>query len=215
MRKPGVRSARSITPWNSRLIFGCQTSRRTMGRARQRWVLCQGLADHYVKPVISPVRLDRLTLPHGQRLVVETRNAETSGGAPAQRGWHGQQLQSPQTLWELASQLSEQIPSNISQPVSKSVAGLQVFTRSGRTAPVTQSRRIPATRLAFQPPGSSVRLRESSGTSASSSIADVKQSRSSPYRLSGSQKSSLRIYGRLTSYKPYARRGKAGSASNV
>ena len=116
-------------------------------------------------------------------------------GAPAQRGSHGQQLQSPQSLWELASQLSEQIPSNISQPVSRSVAGLQVFTRSGRTAPVTRSRRIPATRLAFKPPGSSVRLRESSGTSASSSTADVKESRPSPYRLSGSQKSSLRIYG--------------------
>jgi hypothetical protein len=53
-----------------------------MGGARQRWVLCQGLADHYVKPVIGPVRLDRLTLRHVQRLVVETRNAETSRGRP-------------------------------------------------------------------------------------------------------------------------------------
>lgn len=45
-------------------------------------VLYQGLADHYVKPVIGPVRLDRLTPRHVQRLIVETRNAETSRGRP-------------------------------------------------------------------------------------------------------------------------------------
>jgi len=45
-------------------------------------VLYQGLADRYVKPVIGPVRLDRLTPRHVQRLIVETRNAETSRGRP-------------------------------------------------------------------------------------------------------------------------------------
>jgi hypothetical protein len=44
--------------------------------------LYQGLADHYVKPVIGPVRLDRLTPRHVQRLIVETRNAETSRRRP-------------------------------------------------------------------------------------------------------------------------------------
>jgi integrase len=45
-------------------------------------VLYQGLADHYVKPVIGRVRLDRLTPAHVQRLVAETRKAETSRGRP-------------------------------------------------------------------------------------------------------------------------------------
>lgn len=45
-------------------------------------VLYQGLADHYIKPVIGQVRLDRLTPAHVQRLVAETRNAETSRGRP-------------------------------------------------------------------------------------------------------------------------------------
>lgn len=45
-------------------------------------VLYQGLADHYVKPVIGPVRLDRLTPRHVQRLIVETRDAEVSRGRP-------------------------------------------------------------------------------------------------------------------------------------
>jgi integrase len=44
--------------------------------------LYRGLADHYVKPVIGRVRLDKLTPAHVQRLVVETRNAETSRGRP-------------------------------------------------------------------------------------------------------------------------------------
>jgi integrase len=44
--------------------------------------LYQGLADRYVKPVIGSVRLDRLTPRHVQRLIVETRNAETSRGHP-------------------------------------------------------------------------------------------------------------------------------------
>lgn len=42
----------------------------------------RGLADRYVKPVIRPVKLDRLTPRHVQRLIVETRNAETSRGRP-------------------------------------------------------------------------------------------------------------------------------------
>ena len=40
--------------------------------------LYRGLADRYVKPVIGRVRLDKLTPAHVQRLIAETRNAETS-----------------------------------------------------------------------------------------------------------------------------------------
>jgi integrase len=45
-------------------------------------VLYQGLADHYIEPVIGQVRLDRLTPRHVQHLIVETRNAQTSRGRP-------------------------------------------------------------------------------------------------------------------------------------
>jgi integrase len=45
-------------------------------------VLYQGLADHYIKPVIGQVRLDRLTPRHVQHLMVETRNAQTARGRP-------------------------------------------------------------------------------------------------------------------------------------
>ncbi len=44
--------------------------------------LYSGLADRYVKPVLGRVRLDRLTPAHVQRLIVETRNAQTSRGRP-------------------------------------------------------------------------------------------------------------------------------------
>ena len=40
--------------------------------------LYRDLVDRYVKPVIGRVRLDKLTPAHVQRLIAETRNAETS-----------------------------------------------------------------------------------------------------------------------------------------
>lgn len=46
-------------------------------------VLYQGLADHYIKPVIGQVRLDRLTPQHIQHLLVETPERAGSTGAPA------------------------------------------------------------------------------------------------------------------------------------
>ena len=42
--------------------------------------LYKGLAERYVKPVIGGVRLDKLTPAHVQRLVMETRNSQTSRG---------------------------------------------------------------------------------------------------------------------------------------
>jgi integrase len=44
--------------------------------------LYRGLADHYIKPVIGGIRLDRLTPAHIQRLISETRTRPTSRGTP-------------------------------------------------------------------------------------------------------------------------------------
>src|SRR5215469_3244295 len=71
-------------------------------------VLYQGLADRYVKPVIGPVRLDRLTPRHVQRLIVETRNAETSRGRlPSDRSirWSATLL-AMRTAWSWSQETS-------------------------------------------------------------------------------------------------------------
>jgi hypothetical protein len=61
------------------MALGDQVLRRHTSRTLE---LCKGLADRYVKRVIGGVRLDKLTPAHVQRLVMETRNSQTSRGTP-------------------------------------------------------------------------------------------------------------------------------------